>query len=537
MCIRFYHHNNNNNNNNNETMDDNNKSHPLINTLRLQSSQSKQRPLLHQPSFNSRSCNVLTSSRSRSSTKCGSCTCHNNYNSESVAATVVVMTATETIFKANHDDTPLMLRRRVMTTISRSVLLLLLLLLPGINVLVVAFTTRTTTTTTTTISTNAIITLPSFITETSQKHFHYHQRKSNVRSYRRCCFNVMVVRPQQSSDLQSTVVTTNNNINDSINGSVMIGTDPTTKPNYDTIIGPFGTFVDELCLTLFRNQLRDEVLRSYSTMDDDENKNNITKNNSRTKNTLRADPMYYETANYTQIVTLAAAMNARYPSGQQQKIQQSALNVLISLFPKWLPKWYRILFAQPFPIFSAKMNAYVTAALGVWLMGECTVNDIDMVTTTTVTNTTTNTLLSSSSAAAAASLLPIGTNQGVLVTRCRFLEESQCASICIHSCKIPTQNFFWQQMGVPLLMEPNYTTGSCQFSFGRYPNTTTETTSIQTPCLSRCPTSGSYRSNHMVSRSSSNGSSTVLQNVHFDNATTTVKTSMCSMIEDVHLLT
>lgn len=28
---------------------------------------------------------------------------------------------------------------------------------------------------------------------------------------------------------------------------------------------------------------------------------------------------------------------------------------------------------------------------------------------------------------------------GVLVERCRYLEEAGCASICINSCKVPTQ--------------------------------------------------------------------------------------------------
>lgn len=28
---------------------------------------------------------------------------------------------------------------------------------------------------------------------------------------------------------------------------------------------------------------------------------------------------------------------------------------------------------------------------------------------------------------------------GVLVERCRYLEEVGCASICINSCKVPTQ--------------------------------------------------------------------------------------------------
>ena len=36
--------------------------------------------------------------------------------------------------------------------------------------------------------------------------------------------------------------------------------------------------------------------------------------------------------------------------------------------------------------------------------------------------------------------------------RCRYLEETGCASICINSCKLPTQEFFAQDMGLPLTM-------------------------------------------------------------------------------------
>lgn len=36
-------------------------------------------------------------------------------------------------------------------------------------------------------------------------------------------------------------------------------------------------------------------------------------------------------------------------------------------------------------------------------------------------------------------MLQVGSGQGVLIERCRYLEEAGCASICINSCKVPTQ--------------------------------------------------------------------------------------------------
>jgi hypothetical protein len=118
------------------------------------------------------------------------------------------------------------------------------------------------------------------------------------------------------------------------------------------------------------------------------------------------------------------------------------------------------------------MNAWATKVGGTWLMGECEINDVEL------------------------EGGEIGKNQGLLVKRCRFLEESGCASICVNSCKVPTQKFFIEDMGLPLTMEPNYETFECQFSFGATPNPATELEAKSTPCLMRCPTAGSLRKWH-----------------------------------------
>lgn len=110
----------------------------------------------------------------------------------------------------------------------------------------------------------------------------------------------------------------------------------------------------------------------------------------------------------------------------------------------------------------------------------------------------------------------IGENQGLLVKRCRFLEESGCASVCVNSCKIPTQNFFLQDMGLPLTMTPDYETYECQFSFGLTPTAQQELDAKNTPCLSRCPTSGGMREWHTGG----------------EYASTAVVPSQCSLMEE-----
>jgi len=143
------------------------------------------------------------------------------------------------------------------------------------------------------------------------------------------------------------------------------------------------------------------------------------------------------------------------------------------LFPSWMPPSYAVLFSKRFPAFSSRMNAWATRWAGTWLMGECEVNDVE------IDNQGT-----------------IGRSQGLLVKRCRFLEESQCASVCVNCCKIPTQNFFLQEMGLPLTMTPDYETFECQFAFGKVPDDESETLAKSTPCLSKCPSAGAFREKH-----------------------------------------
>jgi len=82
----------------------------------------------------------------------------------------------------------------------------------------------------------------------------------------------------------------------------------------------------------------------------------------------------------------------------------------------------------------------------------------------------------------------------VLVQKCKYLDETKCAGICIHTCKIPTQAFMNGDMGVRLTMEPNYENFSCQFNFGVNLPPAAEDPALKTPCLAVCPTAASRSS-------------------------------------------
>ena len=223
-----------------------------------------------------------------------------------------------------------------------------------------------------------------------------------------------------------------------------------TKPDYSSIHGPLGTLVDSLLMSLFRMKLSEQL--------------------NRPGNSIRIEDSKRAVDDFEGIIELTYNMNSRYNNRTQ--IQEIAREVLVSLFPPFILHRYPSWFARPFPVFSARMCAWATVVGGTWLMGECEVNDVPGMD------------------------IDRGRDQGVLVKRCRFLEESQCASICVNSCKIPTQNFFRQNMGLPLTMTPNYDTGECQFVFGKMPTEEDERGAKVTPCLMRCPSGGSMRSWH-----------------------------------------
>jgi len=54
---------------------------------------------------------------------------------------------------------------------------------------------------------------------------------------------------------------------------------------------------------------------------------------------------------------------------------------------------------------------------------------------------------------------------GLVVDKCKFLQESNCKGMCLNSCKQPAQQLF-EELGLPLRVSPNFETQECQWSFG-----------------------------------------------------------------------
>lgn len=165
---------------------------------------------------------------------------------------------------------------------------------------------------------------------------------------------------------------------------------------------------------------------------------------------------------YDGLIDLTRALNSKYetPKGTQEATRR----ILKSLFPSWLPSAFAAMFSKPMPELSCRLNAWVTAMTCQWLMGPCEVNDVDL------------------------GDGKVGRGQGVFVQRCRYLEESgPCVSVCVNSCKIPTQEFFAKDMGLPLEMVPNYDDYSCQFRFGCSPPPQDQDKALIAACFQDCP--------------------------------------------------
>ena len=82
-----------------------------------------------------------------------------------------------------------------------------------------------------------------------------------------------------------------------------------------------------------------------------------------------------------------------------------------------------------------------------------------------------------------------GYQQGVLLERCRVLEESGCASVCLNVCKLPTQAFFNETVGLAVTLVPDYETFECRFVYGKTPPPPEQDEAFNTPCFSQCPIS------------------------------------------------
>ncbi|XP_071717479.1 beta-carotene isomerase D27, chloroplastic-like [Rutidosis leptorrhynchoides] len=74
----------------------------------------------------------------------------------------------------------------------------------------------------------------------------------------------------------------------------------------------------------------------------------------------------------------------------------------------------------------------------------------------------------------------------VHITKCRFLEESNCIGMCTNLCKMPTQEFIHKNLGTPVNMVPNFDDMSCEYVFGQEPPAQEDDPAFKQPCYKLC---------------------------------------------------
>eukprot|EP00854_Cymbomonas_tetramitiformis_P007897 gene7897-9380_t len=167
-------------------------------------------------------------------------------------------------------------------------------------------------------------------------------------------------------------------------------------------------------------------------------------------------------------------------SSSAEVTQERATRVLKGLLPPGFSVAFNR-FCGLFPLwFTARHAAASTTLLLEWLVGSSRVNDAPA---DTLPDDASDVPSSVAASALRGAVQPTGYKQGVLLERCRVLEESGCASVCLNVCKVPTQRFFTEEINLPLTMIPNYETFECQFVFGATPPPPDEDPAFNTPCF------------------------------------------------------
>ena len=162
---------------------------------------------------------------------------------------------------------------------------------------------------------------------------------------------------------------------------------------------------------------------------------------------------------YKDLISTISFMN--FNTKNMSIVHDQGKNILVRLFPPFILPLYKLSFAK-FPKFSGFMNVWVTHFTTSWLMGNSSIYDIE---------------------------LPSGEvlkQKGLLVEKCLFLEEAACLKTCIHSCKIPTQRFFLEEMDLPVTLRPNITDYSCRFEFNLLPPPLDKDEVSKMPCIDIC---------------------------------------------------
>ncbi|KAL9258386.1 Beta-carotene isomerase D27, chloroplastic-like protein [Drosera capensis] len=149
-------------------------------------------------------------------------------------------------------------------------------------------------------------------------------------------------------------------------------------------------------------------------------------------------------------------VSRRVMQGRSRDQQQEVVReVLLSMLPPGAPAQFRKLF--PPTKWAAEFNAFVTVPFFHWLVGPSEVIEVEV--------------------------NGVKQRSGVRIKKCRYLENSGCVGMCVNMCKFPTQDFFTNEFGLPLTMNPNFEDMSCDMVYGQVPPPFEEDPVSKQPCF------------------------------------------------------
>ncbi|KAI4368022.1 hypothetical protein MLD38_016634 [Melastoma candidum] len=149
-------------------------------------------------------------------------------------------------------------------------------------------------------------------------------------------------------------------------------------------------------------------------------------------------------------------VSKRVMQGRSRVQQQEVVReVLMSMLPAGAPAQFRKLF--PPTKWAAEFNAALTVPFFHWLVGPSEVIEVE--------------------------IDGVKQKSGVRIKKCRYLENSGCVGMCVNMCKIPTQDFFTNEFGLPLTMIPNFEDMSCDMVYGQVPPPFEEDPVARQPCF------------------------------------------------------
>ncbi|KAK2657068.1 hypothetical protein Ddye_010120 [Dipteronia dyeriana] len=158
---------------------------------------------------------------------------------------------------------------------------------------------------------------------------------------------------------------------------------------------------------------------------------------------------------YDSLVEAARAVSLNFNPVQQHQLVIQALE---KAFPKQL--LYLIRMILPQSKFTRELFAAFTTVFFVWLVGPCEAKESEV----------------------------NGKKEKnvVHIKKCRFLEETNCIGMCTNLCKMPSQTFIKNSLGLPVNMVPNFDDMSCEMIFGEEPPAVADDPAFKQPCFKLC---------------------------------------------------